>query len=318
MARKRKAAPTMEEINARKKKAPPSYEKSFASHEKAACWDEAKNGNVKPRDVFKSTADIYHFICDNEECNHSFPTSLHMAASLGSWCPYCSSPPQKMCNSSIDCKPCYAKSFASHEKAKFWDHDNNENVKPRDVFKSSPNHKYNFICDTCNHPFPASLNNVSAGRWCPNCRNKTELKLYEALLPHFPCLKRQFKAKWCMSTKKNKKSFLPFDFALSLKIIIEVHGPQHFVQVRNWKAPELTHENDLYKLKCANENGFSVITLLQDDVWNDKYAWLSELLTAIAECREAQAQAAQAQVAAVPHNKFLCKNNEFADYLFLQ
>jgi hypothetical protein len=31
-------------------------------------------------------------------------------------------------------------------------------------------------------------------------------------------------------------------------------------------------------MKCANENGFSVIRLLQEDVLFDKYDWLHELV----------------------------------------
>ena len=30
-------------------------------------------------------------------------------------------------------------------------------------------------------------------------------------------------------------------------------------------------------MKCANENGFSVIRLLQEDVLFDKYDWLSQI-----------------------------------------
>ncbi len=31
-------------------------------------------------------------------------------------------------------------------------------------------------------------------------------------------------------------------------------------------------------MKCANENGYSVIRLLQKDIWHDRYDWLQELL----------------------------------------
>jgi very-short-patch-repair endonuclease len=71
---------------------------------------------------------------------------------------------------------------------------------------------------------------------------------------------------------------LPYDFVLSEdKIIIELDGLQHFEQVSNWQSPEETHLNDVYKMKCANENGYSVIRLLQTDVFYDTYDWLNEL-----------------------------------------
>ena len=65
---------------------------------------------------------------------------------------------------------------------------------------------------------------------------------------------------------------LPFDFCIEeLKIILELDGRQHFEQVMNWKTPEEQYENDKYKEKCANENGYSIIRLLQEDVFNEKY-----------------------------------------------
>ena len=44
-----------------------------------------------------------------------------------------------------------------------------------------------------------------------------------------------------------------------------------------WKTPEHNRNRDLYKMKCANENGFSIIRILQDDIFKDKYDWLTEL-----------------------------------------
>ena len=50
---------------------------------------------------------------------------------------------------------------------------------------------------------------------------------------------------------------------------VELDGPQHFTQVANWRSPELQHQQDLFKTKCANENGYSVIRVLQTDVVNE-------------------------------------------------
>ena len=46
-------------------------------------------------------------------------------------------------------------------------------------------------------------------------------------------------------------------------------GPQHFTQVANWRPPELQQQQDLFKTKCAVENGYTVIRVLQTDVAND-------------------------------------------------
>jgi very-short-patch-repair endonuclease len=104
-----------------------------------------------------------------------------------------------------------------------------------------------------------------AGDGCPHCINKTEHKFLEILKTRYPTVQRQFKAEWC-----KQKRCLPFDFVIEEhKVIIELDGPQHFTQVANWRSPELQQQQDLFKTKCANENGYSVIRVLQTDVAND-------------------------------------------------
>ena len=119
------------------------------------------------------------------------------------------------------------------------------------------------------------------GSGCPNCVNKTEGKLYENIKQAYPSIIIQFKEEWC-----KKISYLPFDFCIpELKIIIELDGPQHFQQVSNWSSPEEQFENDKYKEKCANDNGYSVIRILQEDVFYDTYDWLNDLCNAIKEIK---------------------------------
>jgi len=114
--------------------------------------------------------------------------------------------------------------------------------------------------------------------WCGCTINKTETKLYNYLkLTYNTQIKKQQKFDWC-----KKKLYLPFDYYLPEKnIIIELDGKQHFYPVWNWNSPEKTQENDKYKMKCANEQGYSVIRLLQDDVFFDKNNWKNKLDNAI-------------------------------------
>ena len=86
------------------------------------------------------------------------------------------------------------------------------------------------------------------------------------------------------------------------KIIIELDGLQHFEQVSNWQSPEETHLNDVYKMKCANENGYSVIRLLQTDVFDDTYDWLKELRENIEKIK----------LEKIIKNIYICKDNEYA------
>ena len=61
------------------------------------------------------------------------------------------------------------------------------------------------------------------------------------------------------------------------------------------------HEVDVYKMKCANENGYSVIRLLQTDVFYDTYDWLMELRDNIEKIiLEQRVQ-----------NVYMCKDNEY-------
>jgi very-short-patch-repair endonuclease len=113
-------------------------------------------------------------------------------------------------------------------------------------------------------------------------------------------LETQFKRDWC----KNKQH-LPFDFCIpEFNIIIELDGRQHFDQVSNWSTPEEQFANDKYKEKCANENGYSVIRILQEDVFYDRYDWFTELCASIEEVASS----------CTITNKYLCKKGQYDGY----
>lgn len=136
---------------------------------------------------------------------------------------------------------------------------------------------------------------------CPLCIHKTEAKLFEKLLPFYPELKSQFQVEWC-----RQKYYLPFDFVIQdHKIIIELDGKQHFEQVGNWTLPDDTIGRDIFKMKCANQNGYSIIRILQEDVWNDRYNWLKELLDNITILKNSNKV----------QNIFICKKNEYENHI---
>lgn len=152
--------------------------------------------------------------------------------------------------------------------------------------------------------FNISPSNHLRGKGCSKCVNKTEQKLYDKLSILYSTLQQQFKVEWC----KNK-TYLPFDFVIpENKIIIELDGRQHFQQVKNWDEPKKTQENDKYKMKCANDNNYSVIRILQEDVFYDTYQWLEELKTNIEKLiTENKVQ-----------NIFMCKDNEYSIFDILE
>jgi very-short-patch-repair endonuclease len=130
---------------------------------------------------------------------------------------------------------------------------------------------------------------------------KTENLLFKKLINDIPTLITQYKAEWC----KNK-TYLPFDFCIpEHNIIIELDGNQHFVQISNWSSPEHQLKNDLSKQEKANQNEFSMIRLLQNDVMRDKCNWYEDLLKNI------QTIIDEKRV----QNIYMCKNNEYVNYI---
>lgn len=120
------------------------------------------------------------------------------------------------------------------------------------------------------------------------------------MIEHYSTLKRQYKVDWCKNIKH-----LPFDFVIEEgKVIIELDGKQHFEQIGNWLSPEKTRKNDIFKMKCANENGFSIIRILQKDVFKYNYDWLTEL------CENIKKITNENRV----QNIYMCKNNEYKDF----
>jgi very-short-patch-repair endonuclease len=72
----------------------------------------------------------------------------------------------------------------------------------------------------------------------------------------------------------SRKNKLYFDFVIEeLKLIIEIDGEQHFRQISNWCHPEITFERDNYKMNKALKNGYTIIRILQEDIWFDRNDW---------------------------------------------
>lgn len=233
------------------------YKKTFASHEKSKFWDYEKN-KIHPSKLFLNSRKKYWFNCEN--CVHAFATRLSNVKN-GCWCPYCSSPPKKLClvNQDKICKQCYEKSFALHPKSKFWDYEKNK-IHPSNVFMFSHD-KYHFICEK-GHKFFTAIRCITKNfSWCPHCVNKMEDLVYTFLDIFFDGeIVRQYKPSWCVSNMSKLK--LPFDFFIpAFNLIIEIDGPQHFKQIKGWISYKYNQTNDLYKTKLAIDNGISILRI---------------------------------------------------------
>lgn len=240
------------------------FEKSFASNEKSKYWSE--QNKIQPRYVFNRANKKFLFNCD--KCFHLYKTKLDY---INSWCQYCSN--RKLCDNN-DCEYCFNNSFASNYRCKYWS--NKNTINPRQVFKKSGK-KFIFNCDKCKNEFESVIKNINNNNtWCPHCKYKTELKLYNWLYEQKFKVKSQVIFEWA----KNKK----YDFVLhEYKIIIELDGGQHFKQVSNWSSPEQNQINDELKNNLANNNDHKIIRVCQEMVWNDNENWEYILLNTINE-----------------------------------
>jgi hypothetical protein len=78
-----------------------------------------------------------------------------------------------------------------------------------------------------------------------------------------------------------------------------------FEQVSNWNCFEKNQERDVYKMKCANKNGYSVIRILQEDVLYDKYDWLVVLQKNIDKIINEK----------MVQNIYMCLKDEYKDFV---
>jgi very-short-patch-repair endonuclease len=269
------------------------FNKSFASNEKSKFISNLNS--ILPTTIFLQSEKKLFFECN--KCNHTFETSPAIIK-MGCWCPYCTN--QKLCGNN-NCIMCFNKSLASHEKSKFFSVKNK--IQPINIFLGS-NKKYIFDCPDCKNEYEIFPNQIKNGSGCVNCRNKTEKILLNFLKSTYKKVTFQFKNNWCMNSYTNK--LLPYDFLLDdCKIIIELDGRQHFIQVSNWDSPENTQKNDFHKINCANNNGYSIIRIYQEDVFYNKFNWQNVLIKSINEiiCKNKITI------------KYLCSNNQYDEFI---
>jgi very-short-patch-repair endonuclease len=188
--------------------------------------------------------------------------------------------------------------------SKFWEYANkDERFDFSQFIYKKCIEKSTIICKKCNEPFPSSPNKYLTGTGCPFCKKKTEVKLYEKIGNKY-IIERQLKYEWCKNIETN--CYFYFDFCIEeYKIIIELDGIQHFKKVKHFrKTPEEQKKRDLYKQKCANDNGYSVIRIYQEDVYYDTFDWLKKLYETIEKIKNDR----------IIQNIYISKNDEYNNF----
>ena len=147
------------------------------------------------------------------------------------------------------------------------------------------------ICHLCKvRVTTTTLNVFTQGSLGCDCRNKGESRV--------KCFLRDVYGKeheitgggveWCRNDKTTNRK-LPFDILIhDMHIIVEVDGRQHFEEIEIWKHNMTLNERiarDEEKEKKANDNGYSVIRVLQVDVCKERNNWQNKLKRAIEKLR---------------------------------
>lgn len=256
------------------------FNKSFASHQKAECWDysEGKNEGKNPHDVFKCGGFYVDFICD--DCGHEINISCNNVSS-GTWCKFCSG--QQRCNE-VSCEMCTNRKLSSHPMAMYWNLQfNPKDSSPEKISLGNSRDKFYFNCHhNVGHPaYPMTPSHINRGQSCPSCLRKTQAILSRFLNEQKIIYKTEYSPLF-LRNKDVKNSFKRYDWLLSeLKQLLELDGLQHFEKRGNWGDPIETMNTDIHKMLKAIENGYSGIRLFQPDVFTDKFNWKEWLLKAI-------------------------------------
>jgi very-short-patch-repair endonuclease len=143
------------------------------------------------------------------------------------------------------------------------------------------NKKVEFECDVCLHVFSSTLNNiVSLGRWCPKCKNKTELMVLNYLQEMNIKVVTQYIPGGMKQMKKNYGTYGKLDFYLpEFNLIFEIDGAQHNREVAFFGKTSLFKRMILDKWKefLVQKEGMNVIRFDQEAIWGDKYDWKQEM-----------------------------------------
>lgn len=276
----------------------PTYKKLCGDVHCKWCWDNSvacnldkynlewvASNNKEAHHVTKASSTKYNFKCLT--CNHviELPPDKIECKGVDSCCKYCTH--QTLC-SDDSCEMCKLNSASVYLKRTDMSIISNTPTELRTIFRTACV-RVTCQCSVNNdHTWDVSLNNL-AKRGCPYCKCKTESIIKNELIKHFPKLKPQARFEWC----KNQRC-LPFDFSLGndTHILIENDGAQHYKDVplfnKKMSLDEI-RQRDNYKTKCALDNQYSVIRLVQQNVFADwekgSTDWVDSLLEAIESIR---------------------------------
>ena len=230
-----------------------------------------RNEGITADKINPSSDKKYWWVCDKscpKGCKHEWEARVVKRCSGGCGCPLCSKkgPNNKFCEhvSIVYTHPIIASEW----------HPSKNGIKKPSEYVSGSHERAWWLCKN-NHDWDVKIKSrCSFNTGCPYCKNKTEKNLFEYLKTKYTKIIPQLKLDSC----KNKRH-LPFDFCIpELKTIIELDGRQHFKQVSNWASPEESIKRDVFKMQKAIKEGYKIIRIFQEDVYNNDNNFLEEHL----------------------------------------
>lgn len=145
-------------------------ERSLAARfpEIAKEWDQTKNADLLPSDVFSASSKKVWWICPR---GHSyFATVANRTGSGKNGCPYCSVPAKRLLKGFNDLQSKYPLI------AEMWHPEKNLPLRPDEVLCGSG--KRVWWLGKCGHEFDQSINNMIKGAGCPYCSHQKLLLGY--------------------------------------------------------------------------------------------------------------------------------------------
>jgi len=234
-----------------------------------ACYDHSlfkvlleKNITVEKveqtRRIAKYSKKRIIFSCNNQ-CHQGYVHKWETTVSKLSSCPFpgCTTAPNQLCTLA-DCPSCHHKRLITALKNRndiLWISGDKNRLK---IFRGSTE-ILDWQC-TANqsHIWSSSAHNTIGNSYgCPNCRNKTEGLVYQAIRELFTC-SRQVTLPGCRSQRS-----LRFDIGInSLALLIEVDGMHHFKDISYWNSQcNDIQTRDCWKMRYALDAGYSIIRI---------------------------------------------------------
>jgi very-short-patch-repair endonuclease len=140
--------------------------------------------------------------------------------------------------------------------------------------------KVNIGCPICEQYFLIRVKDHLDGHQCKNCKNKTQVILYNFLRNQYG--DNCFVPEKIFEECKNK-NYLPFDFySEEMNLVIELDGRQHFQEVNIFRETlEIRQKIDFKKMFFLQNKNISLIRIFQEDIYENKYDWKNDIINNI-------------------------------------